>query len=214
VNAAFPRLYAILDTDFTGALGLAPLAVLEAWLDAGILLVQLRAKALPGGAFLELADQMQERIAAANARLIINDRADVSRMAGAAGVHVGQEDLPPDDVRRVLGPAPVVGLSTHNLDQVERAIVSPVSYVAIGPVYETTTKGSTVDAAVSLDGVRRAASRTLAARLPLVAIGGITISRAREVLDAGASSVAVISDLFAREGELVQRAREFVRALA
>jgi thiamine-phosphate pyrophosphorylase len=208
-----PRLYAILDTDLIQKRGLAPLDVLEAWLDAGIRLVQLRAKSLPSGEMLELADRLQERASGASVSLIVNDRADVARMSGAAGVHVGQEDLAPADVRTVVGPDALIGLSTHTEAQVEDALTQPVSYLAIGPVFETTSKGRPADAAVDLIGIKRAAVHTARIGVPLVAIGGITLERAGQMFDAGASSVAVISDLLSG-GNVAARARAFVHAVA
>jgi len=206
-----PPLYAILDHDLTRARGLEPLDVLDAWLQAGVRLIQLRAKTLPGATMLDLADRACRAVQAEGGTLIINDRADVARMCGADGVHVGQDDLAPGDVRRLLGPARVVGLSTHSLPQVDAALREPVTYVAIGPVFATGTKGGAVDAPVGLAGVRRAAERTRAAGLPLVAIGGITLATAPEVLAAGATSVAVISDLLA--GDLAGRAGAYLEVL-
>ncbi len=206
-----PRLYAILDVDVLSTRGLHALDVVEAWLTAGVRLVQLRAKQMDGGPFLELADQMQARIQRAGGRLIINDRADIARMSDADGVHVGQTDLTPQDVRRALGPTFRVGVSTHTPAQVDAACASPVDYVAIGPVFATTTKGAQVDPEVGLAGVSDAAVRASRARLPLVAIGGITRDRAAAVIAAGASAVAVIADLTGPDAGL--RARAFLRAL-
>jgi thiamine-phosphate pyrophosphorylase len=193
------RLYAILDTDLTGAAGLDPIAVFDAWLAAGIRLIQLRSKSMAGGALLELADACSARARSAGATFIVNDRADIAALSGANGVHVGQDDLAPADARRLLGSEAIVGLSTHNVEQVRRAVTEPVSYIAIGPVFATTSK-SRPDPVVGLDGVR-AAARVIAeagADIPLVAIGGITLERAPAVFAAGAASVAVISDLLQR----------------
>jgi thiamine-phosphate diphosphorylase len=142
---------------------------------------------------------------------VINDRADVARLAGAAGVHVGQTDLPPDLVRGILGPGAVVGVSTHSLDQIARALDAGPTYVAIGPVFPTATK-ATGEEAIGLEGVRRAAERTGAAGVPLVAIGGITLDRAPEVIEAGAAAVAVIGDLLAG-GRPERRVREYLTRL-
>lgn len=187
-------LYAILDTDVLAARGLAPLEVCDVWLAGGIQLIQLRAKALSSGAMLSLAEALLQRTRAAGAHLIINDRADIAAMCGADGVHVGQDDLSPEDVRRVVGDDAVVGVSTHTDAQVEAAVTKYVSYVAVGPVFGTHTKATGYDA-VGLDLVQRASVVVHAAGLPLVAIGGIDAGRAQSVLQAGADSVAVISDL-------------------
>jgi thiamine-phosphate pyrophosphorylase len=146
------------------------------------------------------------------ARVIINDRADIARLAGAAGVHVGQDDLPPAAVRALLGDAAELGLSTHSSEQVERAVLEPVSYVAIGPVFGTATK-ATGYAPLGLDVVRAAAARAGAKGLPVVAIGGITLENALSVLQAGAASVAVIGDLLAT-GDPEARTRAFVERLS
>ena len=203
-------LYAILDVDILTTRDLEPLEVLSAWLDAGVRLVQLRAKSLGAGSFVTLADTIASQCRTAGATFIVNDRADVAAMSGADGVHVGQEDLLPADVRRIVGPTSIVGQSTHNELQVERALAQPIDYLAIGPVFQTTSKESAWPE-VGLIGVRRAVEQS-AGRLPVVAIGGITIDHARAVIDAGATSVAVISDLLV--GPVADRAREYLRALA
>ncbi len=136
----------------------------------------------------------------------MNDRADLARLAGAGGVHVGQTDLSPAAVRAVVGPEVVVGRSTHTPGQYEAAFGEPVDYVALGPVFATATKATGCDA-VGLEGVRDAAARTRARGLPLVAIGGITLDRARSVRDGGAQSIAVISDLLAT-GDPAGRVRD------
>lgn len=206
-----PRLYAILDADVLAARALDPLSLLDVWLAAGVRLVQLRAKTLGGGAFLELARDMAARARAAGGILIVNDRPDLARMAGASGVHVGQDDLGPADVRAIVGPEAIVGISTHTAEQVGQALQLPVDYLAIGPVFATRTKGQTSDVPVGLTGVRGASERARSAGLPLVAIGGIDLAAAPGVLAAGASSVAVISDLLA--GDPAARIRAWQEAL-
>jgi len=206
----FPRLYAILDVDAAAARGLVPLTLLEAWLGAGVRLVQLRAKRLPAGPFLELADRVVALARAAGATLIVNDRVDLARMAGADGVHVGQDDLPAAAARVQLGDAAIVGVSTHNEAQLGDAIAMPVNYLAIGPVFATSTK-ERPDPVVGLAGVS-AARRCLADDgRALVAIGGITLDRASSVIDAGADAVAVVGDLLS--GAPDRQAREYLRAL-
>jgi thiamine-phosphate pyrophosphorylase len=206
-----PRLYAILDVDVTRARGIEPLDLLDAWLGSGVRLVQLRAKTLASGPLLALADAMVARTRRAGATCIVNDRADIARMAGADGVHVGQDDLTPRDVRRIVGAGGIVGLSTHASAQVEAALLEPISYVAIGPVFATRTKPDGADP-VGLAGVRQAADRARTAGLPVVAIGGITLGRVQEVLAAGASAVAVISDLLAEAPG--DRAGAYVKVLS
>ena len=225
---SLPKLYAILDTDALATRGLDPRVVLDIWLDAGIRLIQLRAKTMASGALLTLAEALVERARSAGATFIVNDRADIALMAGADGVHVGQEDLTPTAIRSMSarspgpegpglhlktawrsGPSgpdePLVGLSTHTLAQLRAGLDGPSDYLAIGPVFATSTK-ATADPVVGLEMVGRAAA--IAAGRPLVAIGGITLATAPAVLAAGAASVAVISDLLL--GDLRARAREFV----
>ena len=174
--------------------------------------MQLRTKTLAGGAWLELAERCVEAAHAAGAVLIVNDRADIASLARADGVHVGQDDLPPKDVRRIVGDPAIVGFSTHTVEQIETAVREPITYVAVGPVFGTTSKDTGYER-VGLDLVRRAARMASGAGLPLVAIGGITLATAPAVIEAGAASVAVIGDLLAtRDPEA--RVRQYIKSLA
>ena len=184
--------------------------MLRAFLTGGATFLQLRAKQLGSGAFLDLAREAVGLAHAAGARLVVNDRADLAALADADGVHVGQDDLSPADVRRLVGPERIVGLSTHTIEQLERAIDAPISYVAIGPIFGSTTK-ATGYAAVGLAMVRAAAAIAARRGLPLVAIGGITVDTAPAVTAAGAASVAVIGDLL--RGDPAERVADFLRAL-
>jgi thiamine-phosphate pyrophosphorylase len=167
---------------------------------------------MAGDAFLATASAIVQLAHRQHARVIINDRADIARLTGADGVHVGQEDLTPAAVRAVAGDVSIVGLSTHTLEQVDRAVREPVGYVAIGPVFGTVTKATGYET-VGLDVVREAARRAAARGLPLVAIGGITLETASSVLDAGAASVAVIGDLLAT-GDPEARVRAYIERLS
>ncbi len=165
----------------------------RAILDGGAPYMQIRAKHLPSSAFLRLCDTVVRVAESYPTTIIINDRADLVLMCGAAGTHVGQEDLAPTDVRRLLGPTTVIGYSTHTRAQLEAASAEPITYVAVGPVFGTLTKATgyePVGLAMVAEAVR------LSKGLPVVAIGGITLETAPEVIAAGASGVAVISDLF------------------
>ena len=207
--AAFARFYPILDVDVVASRRLDPLTVLDAWLDAGVSLFQLRAKAMDSGAFLDLADACARAAARVGATFIVNDRVDVARLCGAAGVHLGQNDLRPD-AARILLPAPaLVGWSTHSDAQVREALTMPIDYFAIGPVFATSSK-LRPDPVVGLDGVRHAVA--LAGGRPVVAIGGITIETAADVLAAGASSVAVIGDV--THADAGARVRAFLAAVS
>jgi thiamine-phosphate pyrophosphorylase len=188
------------------------LGLAAAYLRGGARFLQLRAKTLSGDALLATASAVVQLAHHHQARVIINDRADLARLAGADGVHVGQDDLPAAAVRELLGDAAEVGLSTHTSEQIERAVLEPVSYVAIGPVFGTATK-ATGYAPIGLEMVRDAAARAAAKGLPVVAIGGITLENAVSVLQAGAASVAVIGDLLAG-GDPEARTRAFVERLS
>jgi thiamine-phosphate pyrophosphorylase len=187
--------------------GWAPRDLARAYLAGGARFLQVRAKALPSGPFLELADAIVRDARSADALVVINDRADLAALSGAAGVHVGQEDLSPSDARRVVGSSALVGVSTHSPDQIAAARRMPVSYIAVGPVFGTATKDTGYHA-VGLALVRAAAEGPH----PIVGIGGVTLENARSVLDSGATSVAVISDLMAH-GDPEARVRLWVERL-
>jgi thiamine-phosphate pyrophosphorylase len=210
-----PRLNAILDDEVARRAGWTIGDLCRACLAGGARFLQVRAKRLPSGPFLDVCDEVMTLARPHGATVIVNDRADVARLCGAAGVHVGQEDLQPVDVRMMVGQSAIVGLSTHTVAQVRDAITRPVDYLAVGPVFGTGTK-DTGYAAVGLDFVREAVTLARgderASSRPVVAIGGITLDRARTVIDAGAASVAVISDLFAT-GDPESRVREYLRTL-
>lgn len=205
-----PYLYAILDVDIAAARGLQPASLCDIWLAAGIRLIQLRAKHLTGGPMQQLAAELTGQCHAAGGRLIVNDRADVARLSGADGVHVGQDDLTPEHARQVVGADAVVGVSTHSEVQVREAVQGPIDYLAIGPIFSTSSKEQP-DPVVGLEGLTRASAIAASRGIPLVAIGGITLDKAPAVLEAGASSVAVISDLLA--GDPAARARAFVHLI-
>jgi len=207
---SIPKLYAIVDAGACAAAGRAPIDVARAFLSAGARLLQLRFKEMPSGAFLDLARAILEDANAAGATIIINDRADIAALADARGVHVGQTDLSPADARTVIGPSRILGLSTHTREQWEQALAEPISYVAIGPVFGSVTKQTGYDA-IGLSTVTQVATTASTKGLPTVAIGGIAIANAVSVIDAGAASVAVISDLL--KGDPENRCREFLRAL-
>jgi len=186
-------LYVICDADACRRAGWTLIDFASACLDGGARLLQVRSKGEPSGRFLDETRAIVERAAGA-AEVIVNDRADVARLTGATGVHVGQEDLSPVEVRSILGQQAIVGYSTHTPAQLDRALSEPISYVAIGPVFTTGTKSTGYDA-LGLTSVREAATRTTQRGLPLIAIGGITLERAEAVLQQGAAAVAVIGDL-------------------
>lgn len=204
-------LYVVCDADVCAGAGWALPDFASACLDGGARFLQLRAKGLSGRDFLAAAEALVRLAEPVGATVVINDRADIAAMAGAHGVHVGQEDLHPSAVRRLTGPSALVGLSTHSDEQLRAALAEPISYVATGPVFGTATKDTGYEPH-GLDGVRYAAPTAHARGVPLVAIGGITLTRARAVVDAGAQAVAVISDLLST-GDPAARVRQYLAAL-
>ncbi len=192
-----------------GLLGSRPIAeVVAAVMRGGARMVQLRAKGVADRRLLELAREAVRAAREGDVLILINDRPDVARIVGADGVHVGQEDLAPEDVRAVLGPDAILGLSTHSREQVLSAASQPVDYVAVGPVFATSTKLD-ADPVVGLDFVRDA-RRLLA--VPVVAIGGITKENAAEAVRAGAQGLAVISDIMAAD-DPASATRELARRI-
>lgn len=204
------RLYAILDVDRAAERGFAAPALLTSWLDAGVRLIQIRAKHHSFGPYLELATALADKAVSRGALLVVNDRADVARLSGASGVHVGQEDPAVEAARTLLLPPQIVGVSTHDRVQLGGALDERPDYLAYGPVYPTQSKENP-DPVVGLRGLREAASMSARKGIPLVAIGGITLENAGDVLAAGASAVAVIGDLLV--GNPARRAEEFLRRL-
>ena len=203
-----PPLYPIIDLDLCRLRGVDPLALAEGCLEGGARLLQVRQKSRGGGgaALLQAARAVVARGHAAGARVIVNDRADLAAMAGADGVHIGQQDLPASAVRALLGPAAVVGISTHSPEQVDEAAGGPADYIAVGPIFVTTSKDTGYEPRGL--GLVRYAART---GKPVVAIGGISAGNAAAVLEAGAASVAVISELLS--GDPAERVRAFVANL-
>ena len=171
-------------------------------------MIQLRRKRGGSGAFLELAEQIRRVTDGAGGRLVVNDRADIARLARADGVHVGQQDLPVEAALALIGPEGFVGVSTHDRAQVDAALAGPAAYVAVGPIFETDTK-DTGYTARGLDLVRYASGRGK----PIVAIGGMTLERVPAVIGAGASAVAVITDLLVGD-DPERRTRAFLASVA
>ena len=199
-----PRLYAIVDSsvhESTQDL----VAYADELVAGGCKMLQYRNKSRNARAMLEQARELKRHLGN-SVRLIMNDRADLCLAADFDGVHVGQDDLSPESVRRIIGADRWLGVSTHNPEQLRDADLTPADYLAIGPVFATSSKLNP-DPVVGLEGVRRARQLT---RKPLVAIGGITRTNAASVIAAGADSVAMISDLL-REPR--KSAEEFFRIL-
>jgi thiamine-phosphate pyrophosphorylase len=198
------RIYAILDASCFSS----PQLLFNAADDlasAGMKVIQYRNKSADARTMLNQATELKMRIGA-KAKLIMNDRADLCLAAEFDGVHIGQDDLSHQSVRRILGPDRWLGVSTHNPEQVAEADRTSADYIAIGPVFATASKANP-DPIVGLDGVRRARELTTK---PLIAIGGITRQNCSSVIEAGADSIAVISDLVRGPRK---SAEEFLRIL-
>ena len=199
-----PRLYPILDTSCFADPEALFLAAQEL-VAAGATLLQYRNKSGNARDMLAQALVLRRRLGEP-VKLIMNDRADLCLAAGFDGVHVGQDDLSPEGARKVIGEGLWLGVSTHNPEQISEADKTSADYLAVGPVFATSSKINP-DPIIGLEGVRRARALT---RKPLVAIGGITRENCRSVIEAGADAVAVISDLL-REPR--KSAEEFLRIL-
>ncbi|HVB33926.1 MAG TPA: thiamine phosphate synthase [Patescibacteria group bacterium] len=189
--SVFPRLYVILDA---ASIALPAAEMAEQLASAGTELIQYRDKQASSLQIFETCRELGLRLAKFPIRWIVNDRADIAMLTGAGGVHVGQDDLPVEAARRVVGPDRWVGYSTHTPEQVRLADATSADYIAFGPIFPTTTK-QRADPAVGIEGLRRA--RALTSK-PLVAIGGIRLENAEPLWAAGADSLAVARDIVSR----------------
>jgi len=175
---------------------------------AGVQLLQYRDKKAGAREQFSESRAIADVARGAGCSFLVNDRPEVAYLSGASGVHVGQEDLSAEQARAIIGPDRWVGVSTHNLKQFEQAIVTSADYIAVGPIFPTSSKANP-DPVVGTELLRRVRALT---RKPIVAIGGITLDRAPEVLAAGVDSVAVISDILQAK-DPASRAREYILRL-
>jgi thiamine-phosphate pyrophosphorylase len=205
MRLVLPRLYVILDATL---LNNSPHDCAQDLAAAGVRLLQYRDKTASSRDLLATSRELVSSLNSYRASLVVNDRPDIAVLAGAAGVHVGQEDLEPEQARAVVGDEMCIGTSTHNLEQFRRAAVTSADYIAVGPIFPTTSK-SNPDPVVGLGLIRQVRNLT---EKPIVAIGGITLERAVSVIEAGADCVAVIRDIVSatKPGE---RARRFLDVL-
>lgn len=181
-----PRgVYAIADS----SAGRPVLDLVSAFVRGGAAVVQLRLKDVAAGDFLSLA--RETRRICRGSLFFVNDRADIARLAEADGLHIGQDDLPLDEARKIVGPKMMIGISTHSDDEIDAA--QAADYIGFGPIFETHSKpGAPLPSPHGIEGLRRAVRRS---RVPIVAIGGITAATARDVYAAGAHCVASIADI-------------------
>jgi thiamine-phosphate pyrophosphorylase len=175
---------------------------------AGVRLLQYRNKGASARELFESSKKLVSLLSPQGALFLVNDRPDVAALARANGVHVGQEDLGVEEARHVIGRDKLVGVSTHNLEQFQHAVVSSADYIAVGPIFATGTK-SNPDPVVGTEFVRKVRPLT---DKPIVAIGGVTLQRAPEIIEAGADCVALISDILGAR-EPAMRARQYIDLL-
>jgi thiamine-phosphate pyrophosphorylase len=202
-----PRVYALTEVQLSGLSHAEQLELLSL---GGASLVQLREKRMPALEFYEQARAAVVVAERSGVQLLINDRVDVAIAVGAHGVHLGQDDLPPVAARRLLGERAIVGYSTHTVEQALEGVTLPIDYLAIGPIFQTTTKTDTAPV-LGLEGLR--AVRRAIGTFPLVAIGGITHANARDAIEAGADSVAVISALLSDPSRITEMTRSLIQTL-
>jgi len=202
-----PRVYPLTDTQLSGLSHAEQVRLLSL---GGASLVQLREKQMSPKEFYGQAKAAVAVAEQCGVRLIINDRVDVALAVGANGVHLGQDDMPPEAARELLGPKAVIGYSTHNVEQAIEASKLPIDYLAIGPIFTTSTKSDTAPV-LGLEGLRTV--RQTIGDLPLVAIGGITQANAPDVIQAGADSVAVISALLAHPDRITEATQTLFQSL-
>ena len=203
-----PRVYPITDVQLSGLSHAEQVELLSL---GGASLVQLREKQMPASEFYDQAKAAVSVAERNGVKLIVNDRVDVALAANAHGVHLGQDDMPPEAARRLLGAEVILGFSTHNIEQAVAATELPVDYIAIGPIFQTSTKTDT-SPVLGLEGLR--AVRRAIGDFPLVAIGGISHVNAAEVVEAGADSVAVISALLADSSHISDTTKALVQRLS
>lgn len=184
-----PKIYPLTDTNLTG---FSHAEQCRRLIEGGAEFIQLREKSALSDDFFESAKEVLKIARIHNVKIIINDRVDIALALKADGVHLGQDDLPPEQAREILGKDAIIGFSTHNIEQAINAEKLPIDYIAIGPVFTTSTKENT-EKVVGIEGLREV--RKVIGNFPLVAIGGINFQNYREVLDAGADSAAIISGL-------------------
>lgn len=202
----FPPLYVIMDAALCSS---PPPRLARELAAAGVELIQYRDKTATSADLYRVCQSLVEALAGSRTRLIVNDRVDVAVLCGAGGVHLGQEDLPVEAARRLLGSGGWIGLSTHTLEQLTQAERTTADYVAYGPIFPTRTKRA-AEAPVGIEGLLAARQRT---RRPLVAIGGITLERAEALWRAGADAVAVAADILTA-ADPPARARAFLELAA
>ena len=204
LNLLLPKIYPITDVRLSK---LSHAAQVEKLIAGGAKLIQLREKHASPREFYEFAAEALKIARRHDVKLIINDRVDIAFALKADGVHLGQNDLPPVEARKILGETAIIGFSTHNVEQAITAAKMPIDYLAVGPIFPTQTKENP-DEIVGLSGIEKV--RIAIGNFPLVAIGGINSGNLRDVLNAGADSAAIISDLLDSDEDISRRLKCFL----
>jgi thiamine-phosphate pyrophosphorylase len=202
------RLYPLTDTRLSGLSHAEQVARLS---EGGARLIQLREKYLSPREFYDQAVEAMRVARSRGVKIIINDRVDVAMAVKADGVHLGQDDVPPQAARRMLGDGAIIGLSTHNIDQAVQASLTDIDYIAVGPIFGTSTKDNP-DPVVGLKGLQGIRQAVL--KIPIVAIGGITSDNGSQVIKAGADAVAVISALLLQPEDIIAQTKRFIVQLS
>lgn len=202
-----PKIYPITDVSLSK---LSHVEQVEKLIAGGARLIQLREKRAAPLDFFEAAKKAVEFARARKVKIIINDRADIALAIKADGVHLGQDDLPPDAARKILGARAIIGFSTHTIQQIAEAVKLPIDYAAIGPIFQTSSKENP-ETVVGLENLKRA--RAAIGDFPLVAIGGINSENAPEVLESGADSIAVIGAIFNSSFDISENFKNLVRKI-
>jgi thiamine-phosphate pyrophosphorylase len=204
LNFNLPKIYPITDTRIAE---LSHADQVEKLIEGGAQIIQLREKYASPKDFYESAKEALKPASQHKVKIIINDRVDIALALKADGVHLGQDDLPPEHARKILGEKAIIGFSTHNLEQAVRGARLPINYLAIGPVFATRTKENPANV-VGIEGIKNV--REAVGDFPLVAIGGITFENFREVLQSGADSVATVSSLMSDADKITEKMKQFL----
>lgn len=200
-----PKIYPITDKKISG---LSHTTQVSRLIEGGTTLIQLREKDLSPRDFYEEAEKVLEIAREKKVKILINDRVDLALCLKADGVHLGQDDLPPEEARKILGEKAIIGFSTHNIAQAVEAAKMPIDYLAIGPIFGTTTKENP-DPLVGLEGLRKV-REAIGDDFPVVAIGGINAENMHEVFFHGANSVAIIGDLLKNPHKIADKTRKLI----
>jgi thiamine-phosphate pyrophosphorylase len=203
LNFNLPKIYPVTDARLSKV---SHAEQVEHLIKGGAKFIQLREKYASTREFYKSAENALKIARKHDVKIIINDRVDIALALKADGVHLGQDDLPPAEARKILGEKVIIGYSTHNIEQAIAAVLMPVNYLAIGPIYATKTKENP-DAMVGLEGLRKVREAT--ENFPLVAIGGINLENLREVYEAGANSAAIISGLISETENISENYKLF-----